>query len=41
MRKYRIKFNPVKCVFSIKAGKFLGLMVRKNEIELTGRSQKH
>lgn len=25
LRKYKMKFNPAKCIFGMKAGKFLGL----------------
>ena len=27
LRRYRIKLNPMKCVFGISLGKFLGFMV--------------
>ena len=31
--KYRIKLNPDKCVFGVKAGKFLGFMISHRDIE--------
>ena len=31
--KYKIKFNPDKCVFRVKAGKFLGFMISHRGIE--------
>ena len=31
--KYKIKFNPDKCVFGIKAGKFMGFMISHRGIE--------
>ncbi|XP_068486868.1 uncharacterized protein [Phaseolus vulgaris] len=31
--KYRLKLNPEKCVFGVKAGKFLGFMLTEREIE--------
>ena len=31
--KYRLKLNPVKCVFGVEAGKFLGFMLTKRGIE--------
>ena len=31
--KYRLKLNPEKCVFGVKAGKFLGFLLTKHEIE--------
>lgn len=33
LRNYKMKLNPERCVFGIKAGKFLGLMVSRNGIE--------
>jgi len=31
--KYRLKLNPEKCVFGVKAGKFLGFMLTERWIE--------
>ena len=31
--KYKIKLNPDKCVFGVKAGKFLGFMISHRGIE--------
>jgi len=31
--KYRLKLNPEKCVFGVKAGKFLGFLLTEREIE--------
>ena len=33
LRKYRMKFNPMKCVFGVLFGKFLGFMVSLRGIE--------
>ena len=33
MDKYKIKLNPNKCVFGVKAGKFLGFMISHRGIE--------
>ena len=33
LRRYRIKLNPMKCVFGISLGKFLGFMVSQRKIE--------
>ncbi|XP_074322718.1 uncharacterized protein LOC141659690 [Apium graveolens] len=33
LRKYRMKLNPQKCVFSVESGKFLGFMVNNRGIE--------
>lgn len=33
LRKFRMKLNPVKCVFGVLAGKFLGFMVSHRGIE--------
>lgn len=32
-KRYKMKLNPAKCVFSIKAGKFLEFIVSKTGIE--------
>ena len=32
--KYMIKLNPNKCVFGVKAGKFLGFMISHRDIEV-------
>jgi hypothetical protein len=34
MRKYNLKMNPLKCVFGVSAGRFLGFIVRKGGIEI-------
>ena len=33
MRKYQMRLNPVKCVFGVSSGKFLGFMVSQQGIE--------
>jgi len=33
INKYRLKLNPEKCVFGVKAGKFLGFLLTEREIE--------
>ena len=33
LRKYKMKLNPMKCVFAVRAGKFLGFMVSKRRID--------
>lgn len=33
LRRYRMKLNPLKCVFSVVSGKFLGYMVNQHWIE--------
>ena len=33
LRKYRMKLNPVKCVFGVSSSKFLGFMVLQRGIE--------
>ena len=33
LRKYNMKLNPVKCVFAIASGKFVGFMVSQRGIE--------
>ena len=33
LRKYRMKLNPVKCVFEVSSSKFLGFMVLQRGIE--------
>ena len=33
LRKYRMKLNPLKCVFCVSAGKFLGFMISSRGIE--------
>jgi len=32
--KYKLKLNPEKCVFGVKAGKFLGFMLTQQGIEI-------
>ena len=32
INKYRLKLNPEKCVFGVKAGKFLGFLLTKRGI---------
>ena len=33
LRRYKMKLNPVKCLFGVSSGKFLGFMVSQREIE--------
>ena len=33
LRRYRMKFNLVKCIFGVSSGKFLGFMVSQRGIE--------
>ena len=33
LRRYRMKLNPVKCLFGISSGKFLGIMVSQRGIK--------
>ena len=33
LRKYRIKLNPLKCIFGVASRKFLGFMVNQQGIE--------
>ena len=33
LRKYKMKLNPMKCVFTVSSGKFLGFMVSQWGIE--------
>ncbi|KAL0386593.1 UNVERIFIED_CONTAM: Pro-Pol polyprotein [Sesamum latifolium] len=33
LRKYRLKFNPAKCTFEVRGGRFLGFMVTQRGIE--------
>ena len=33
MQKYNMKLNPLKCAFSVNAGKFLGFLVTQQGIE--------
>ena len=33
LKKYQMKLNPKKCVFGVKAGKFLGFLVSKRGID--------
>ena len=33
LRKYRVKLNPLKCIFEVRSGKFLGYMVNQLGIE--------
>ena len=33
LRKYKMKLNPMKCVFTISSGKFLGFVVSQWDIE--------
>jgi hypothetical protein len=34
IRRYRLKMNPLKCVFGVSAGKFLGFIIHENGIEI-------
>jgi hypothetical protein len=34
MRRYGLKMNPLKCVFGVSAGKFLGFIIHKHGIEI-------
>ena len=38
--KYNMKLNPIKCVFAVASGKFLGLMVSQREIEANPKKVK-
>jgi pentatricopeptide repeat protein len=40
MRKYGLKMNPLKCVFRVHAGDFLGFMVHKRGIEINPNKMK-
>jgi hypothetical protein len=34
MRRYGLKINPLKCVFSVSAGKFLGFIIHEHGIDI-------
>jgi hypothetical protein len=34
MHRYGLKMNPLKCVFGVSAGKFLGLIIHEHGIEI-------
>jgi hypothetical protein len=34
MRRYGLKMNPLKCVFDVSAGKFLGFIIHEHDIEI-------
>jgi hypothetical protein len=34
MCRYKLKRNPLKCAFGVSSGKFLGLIVHENDIEI-------
>jgi hypothetical protein len=34
MRQYGLKMNPLKCVFGVSAGKFLGFIIHEHDIEI-------
>jgi hypothetical protein len=34
MRQYGLKMNPLKCVFNVSAGKFLGFIIHEHDIEI-------
>jgi hypothetical protein len=34
MRRYGLKMNPLKCVFGVSAGKFLGFIVHEKGVEI-------
>jgi hypothetical protein len=37
MRRYGLKMNPLKCVFGVSAGKFLGFIIHENGIEIDAK----
>ena len=41
LRKWHMKLNPLKCVFRVSQGKFLGFMVNQREIEATQKTFRH
>jgi hypothetical protein len=34
LRRFQLKMNPLKCVFGVSSGKFLGFIVRHRGIEI-------
>jgi hypothetical protein len=34
MRQYGLNMNPLKCVFGVSTGKFLGFIIHKHGIEI-------
>ena len=40
LRKYQMKLNPMKCVFGVSSGKFLGFMVSQRGIEANSKKVK-
>lgn len=40
MRKHALKMNPLKCVFCVQEGDFLGFVVHKNRIEINQNKSK-
>ena len=40
LRKYQMRLNPVKCVFGVSSGKFLGFMVSQRGIEANPKKVK-
>jgi hypothetical protein len=34
MRRFGLKMNPLKCVFNVSAGKFLGFIIHEHGIEI-------
>jgi hypothetical protein len=40
MRQYGLKMNPLKCVFGVSAGKFLGFIIHENDIEINPKRVK-
>jgi hypothetical protein len=34
MRRYGLKMNPVKCVFGVSTGKFLGFIIHEHGVEI-------
>ncbi|XP_075500139.1 uncharacterized protein LOC142538726 [Primulina tabacum] len=39
LRRYGIKLNPAKCIFGVKSGKFLGLLVTNRGIEVKSEKE--
>jgi hypothetical protein len=40
MRQYGLKMNPLKCVFGVSAGKFLGFIIHEHDIEINPKRVK-
>jgi len=41
LRRYNLRLNPDKCVFSVDRGKFLGFMLTQRGIEIQRNAQPH